>query len=288
MPAVISSVSYVQVGATADHVELGFSASYIDIAVAAQATFPDRFLVEVFTPTDAVRKSVTKGALDTFNLADDTSNEVAKATSDTVVMEDDTDIEFLLGKILADVQSLSDAKVVAVAKALVDLAVASDAKAISLSRALADSGLTLADLATVDASKSLSDSAVVTETLIAVRLFVRDFIDELVMSEANSLAITKAPFNHSVGTSDTDTYSFSKPVSESVVMIDNMDGDIQYQVVKVIGELLSAPTDLLVRSTDTTKSESVAISTSGVAFMTDYADISYFAEDYVGVSSTFS
>lgn len=276
------------VGAAATHVDLAFSASYIDIAVVAQATFPDRFLVEVFTPTDAVRKSVTKGTRDTLDPLDAAAKAVSKATSDTVVMEDDTDIDFLLGKILADVQSLSDAKVIAVAKALVDLAVASDARAISLSKSLADSGLTLADLARVTPSKGLSDSAVVTETLVAVRLFVRDFIEELVMVEAKSLAITKAPFNHFVGTSDTDTYSFSKPVSESVVMIDNMDGDIQYQVVKVIGELISSPTDVIVRSAGLAKSESVVTSTSGVAFMTDYADISYFAEDFVGVSSTFS
>lgn len=288
MPAVISTVSYKEVGATASYIELGFSSSYLDIAVVAETTFPDRFLVEIVTPADAIAKSVSKVARDTASFTDATASSFTKASADTVTMTDDADIDFLLGKLLADVGSLSDSKVIALAKALVDLAVASDAKAISLSKALADSGLTLADLARVTPTKGLSDSVTMSETIVAVRLFVREFVETLVTSEAASLSLTKAPFSHSVSTGDSDTYSFSKPISESVVMIDNMDGDITYQVVKVVGELISTPTDQMVRSAGLAKSESVTTSTSGVAFMTDYADISYFAEDYVGVSSTFS
>ena len=276
------------VSAAVSYIKPEYEASHINISVEAKLTFPDRFLVEVFTPSDAIAKSFGKSVGDSYSLQDASSRNLNKSARDTVVMEDDTDIEFFLGKILADVASLSDAKVIALAKALVDLAVASDARSITLSKALTDSGLTLEDLASVTSNKGIHDSVTMLDTVEAVRLFAREFIETLVISDVAGLHVTKPPFNHSVATSDADTISFAKPVSESVVMIDNMDGDITYQVVKVIGELISSPTDQMVRSAGLAKSESVSTSSSGVAFMTDYADISYFAEDYVGVSSTFS
>lgn len=285
--AVISSVSYKNVGASVSYKNLGFTASYTEISVFAEATFPDRFIVEVVTPSDRPYKSVTKGRSDLFSVSEDSYFSFGKTAADTVEMQDDTDIEFVLGKLLADTQSLSDAKIIALAKALVDLATASDAKAISLSKALAESGISLNDIQTLDSGKALADDVSLSDSVIAVRLFVREFLEELFATDAYGLEVTKAPFTEGVASSDSDTYSFSKPVSESIVMIDNMDGDITYQVVKVIGELISTPTDSLIRSLEMAKPDSVTLSTTGVAFMTDYADISYFAEDFVGVSSNF-
>lgn len=276
------------VSAAVSYISPAYATSYVDISVDAKLTFPDRFLVEVFTPADAVAKSVGKVTRDSYSLTDAGTRNLNKGARDAVVMQDSADITYLLGKILKDVQSLSDAKVIALAKALVDLAVASDAKSITLSKALADSGLTLGDIARVTPNKGLKDSVTMLETVSAVRLFAREFIETLLVSDAATKQITKPPFDQFVSTSDKDILSFNKPVSESVVMIDNMDGDITYQVVKVIGELISSPTDVMVRSAGLAKSESVTTSTSGVAFMTDYADISYFAEDFVGVSSNFS
>lgn len=299
--AVVSSVSYIEpratvsyteqtkVRAVASYVDARFMASYKDIIVFAEATFPDRLLVEVFTPADEVSKSLTKARSDQTNgFTEHVTRGIGKVSADSVVMEDDTDIEFVLGKILKDIPLLSDAKIVLLAKALVDMASASDASARHLTKVFNDSNISFSDVQTVAAGKNLSDSATITESIYAVRLFVREFVESLFASEAFASSFTKAPFELTVATNDSDTYSLSKLQNESVVMIDNMDGDIQYQVVKVIGELISTSNDQLIVSVAAGRSDSISTSSSGVAFTTNYADISYFAADYVGVSSTFS
>jgi len=287
MPVSASSLNAVI--ASVEHVELAFSQSYVDIAVFAEATFPDRLGVEVVTPADATAKSFGKSVSgDAIALADQSTRGVTKASADSVVMQDDADIDFVLGKILADVQSLSVAKVIALAKALIDIATASDAKALLLSKALQDSGITFTDLQNLSFVKTAADSISLTDNVEAVRLFIRTFAETLVSSDVYQATITKAPFSESVGPSDTDTLAFSKPASETVNMIDNMDGNIEYAFIKLIGELISTPTDQAVSSVALAKTEAVTAGSSGVAFMTDYADISYFAEDYVGVSSTFN
>jgi hypothetical protein len=66
-----------------------------------------------------------------------------------------------------------------------------------------------------------------------------------------------------------------------------MDGDLTYAFVKVIGEILTIP-DLQIIDFSTQKADNIAIASSGVLSMQDYCDITYFLEDYVGLSRTFT
>lgn len=339
------------------------SVSYRQIGVEAKLTFPDRFLVEVVAPTDVLAKSTTKGATDTFGAIDVPSKSAGKAVADSVTVFDDTDIDFLLGKLLHDAQSIADVKVLALSKALIDTQILSDAAAraftkkladitngfaeslsTEVGKALADSVLmeddadidywidkhlsdtavitaplaisfatafhdyfTNSDLAAIESikaaadatdplidaisqistSKGLADSFSTSDSIYAVRLFMREFVEELFATDSYSSSLSK-PFGETILAADVEEHSVTKGYLDNVVMIDNMDGDIQYHAVKLIGELISTPTDLTVLSGELAKADAINVSASGVAFMTDYADISYFAEDFVGVSSTFS
>lgn len=80
---------------------------------------------------------------------------------------------------------------------------------------------------------------------------------------------------------------YTKNVSELLSMADAMDGGIQYQIIKVradsIGSLDAYRVDF-----STNKADNVSTSSSGVLSMQDYCDITYFLEDYVGLSRAFS
>lgn len=212
--AVISSVSVSEAHAVASHKEPVAKVSYLDISVFAEATFPDRLIVEVVTPADQVVKEFTKTRRDRIN--------------------------------------------------------------------------SLAERVRKGFSKAASEVVLTSDHLTAVRTFVRYFSESIDSSESHTYAFTKAPFNFTVAASDLDTYVLDKNTSDVVSIIDNMDGNIQFHDFKVVGDVISTPGDQQVTSVSMAKSESVSASSSGIAFTTDYADISYFAADYVGVSSNFS
>lgn len=79
----------------------------------------------------------------------------------------------------------------------------------------------------------------------------------------------------------------NKPLpGESLYAIDNMDGDIQYQVVKVVGEL-QLVADAQVIENSAQKSDNISTSDAGYILFQDYVSPGYFAEDYVGAAQTF-
>jgi len=66
-----------------------------------------------------------------------------------------------------------------------------------------------------------------------------------------------------------------------------MDGNIQYLLIKVLNEALAvSDTQTVVFATN--KSDNAVLSSSGVLSMQDYCDITYFLEDYVGQTRTFT
>lgn len=73
---------------------------------------------------------------------------------------------------------------------------------------------------------------------------------------------------------------------DSLFLVDNMDGDIQYQVVKVINELQFV-LDAQVIDNSVQKADNIATSDGGLVVIQDYAEPSYFLEDYVGSARTF-
>jgi hypothetical protein len=86
---------------------------------------------------------------------------------------------------------------------------------------------------------------------------------------------------------DAPAITTNRPASDSFNLVDNMDGNIQYQVVKVINELQFIA-EAQVIDLSTQKADNIVTSSNGILSVQDYSDITYFLEDYVGLSRTFT
>jgi hypothetical protein len=79
----------------------------------------------------------------------------------------------------------------------------------------------------------------------------------------------------------------TKRFSDTVGMVDNMDTDIQYLLIKTMSELVSI-SDTSIISFGSAKADSVTANSAGLLVSQNYCDITYFLEDYVGTSRTFT
>jgi hypothetical protein len=103
--------------------------------------------------------------------------------------------------------------------------------------------------------------------------------------ELQPFDFTKGLFDASTP-QDAQSLSTSKPLQDGFYLVDNMDGDIQYQVVKVVNELQFV-LDAQVIDNSVQKADNIATSDGGLVVIQDYAEPSYFLEDYVGSARTF-
>ena len=265
-----------------------FTTSYIDVQVSAAVTFPDVLSVDVVTPTDLVALTTTKALADVYSgFQDQAVRSFVKARTDSVTMTDDIDIDFFLQKLLADTQGVTDAQAYQLLKALFENLTSADAKQLSFVKELADIVNTPVDSVAYTIEKAIADSVTLTDVAQAFKLYIRDFSDSFSTPDAYFLDIQPGQEQDSAAVSDTETLSVDKNLSETLNLLDNMDGDIEYVFVKLVSELLVA-SDAQAVDFASNKSDNAVLSSSGILSMQDYCDITYFLEDYVGVSRTFT
>jgi hypothetical protein len=276
--AVVASVAYV---------EPEFNASWLEVQVLAACSFPDVLAVDVVTPTDLFKHSFTKSLKDqTSGFAETTIRQFEKASADEVVVFDDTDIDYWIEKNLADLQALADAQVITTSKLVLDNATPTDLAALSSTKALADSIGVPTDAVANVIFKALADSFSLADAAQVFKLYIRSFEDSLDVPDASVLE-PQQPKTEIATASDSSLFGVDKNLSEGLNLIDNMDGDIEYAFIKVIGELLVS-NDIQVIDFATNKADNVLTGSSGVVVMQDYCDITYFLTDYVGTSRTFT
>lgn len=277
--AVVSSISYLEPEA---------QAQWLEINVLAQASFPDVLSVDVVTPTDLITLATNKGLQDsTDGLADVLIRALTKALADSFTMQDSTDIAYSIEKNLADTQAVVESLRRTVAKALADASSVADSASLAHSKSLADVLSAPADsLSSIGVSKGVADSATITETILTTLIFIRELAEAIGNSDSASLA-NSLPKAETLASTDSSTRSAGKNLSEGLNLIDNMDGDIEYNIVKLVGELLVS-SDGQAIDFATQSSDNVLTSSSGSLTMQDYSDITYFLTDYVGESRAFT
>jgi hypothetical protein len=247
---------------------------------------PDVLAVEVITPADDLVLAFGKKLVDTSALSDLTSKTLLKPSADTATMADAVEHKSF-GKKLADSASGADALVYALSKNVSpDSAVATDAYNILTAKVFADTLSMPTDAVTGKIfTKVLADSISFTDSVEAHKLFIRTFDDALTTPDLYTSEFS-GPETETATATDVYNHSVQKNFFESTVLVDNMDGNIEYHIIKLIGELLST-SDTKVIDFATNKSDNVVSSDGGVLSMQDYCDITYFLEDYVGISRTF-
>lgn len=107
-------------------------------------------------------------------------------------------------------------------------------------------------------------------------------------SDGTIRSVSKA-LAHSVVTSDFSSKVIGRVITDGFAMNDSADlaDGITYQSVKYITNLAFV-TDSSTRAWNANKTDSVNLGSSGSLTSQSYCDLSYFAEDYVGESRTFS
>jgi hypothetical protein len=240
--------------ASLSYVRPVFTANYLQIRVVAEVTMPDVLNVDIVTPTDLVTLSTTK------------------ALDDTTGGFTDRLVEIIFGKGLADTPVLSD------------LAVIGD---IQPHRDGIDTATSADSITGFTFTKYLADTFAMVDDATAVRLFERSFADSFNVPDVPYKDITPEGQIDLATTSDSSSLGTDKALSDAFGMIDNMDGDIEYLLFKVTSESISS-SDAQIIDFNPQKADNIATDSSGVLSMQDYCDITYFLEDYVGLSRTFT
>ena len=263
--------------------KLADSFAYVDVL---RRAFTKK-LADSSTTVDKAVLSTGKALFDVYvGFTDHTTVAFGKAAFDSVTMMDDVDIDYWLDKQLKDSQEMADALAFSLVKGTItDSASTLDITTLESTKGLADTLSLPVEAVAVAFSKALADSFSITDAASAFKLYIRDYADNLTSSDATYLE-AQLPESESASATDVYVHTVLKNVAEDVILIDNMDGDIQYAFVKLIGELLIS-SDNKVIDFAANKSDNVTSSDGGVLSMQDYCDITYFLEDYVGISRTF-
>jgi len=244
--------------------------------------------VDIINPIDGVVLSTTKSLKDVSALADDSTLSVDKAEADSQALADTTIRSVTKG--LADTQAPTDAITAkSLTKALADfIAAPQDQPFLTTAKSFSDNTDGFEDgIQSKTLTKGLADSVTMSDVAIAVREFVRSFSEDAPLQDAYVSTFTAGNEAENLGSTDASSLQTSKGLTDSAILIDNMDGDLTYAFVKLTSELLEAQ-DAQVLDLSKQTSDNVLGEDAGFLIMQDYADITYFAEDYVGISRTFT
>jgi hypothetical protein len=263
-----------------------FRANYLQIKVIAEVTMPDVLNVDIVTPIDLVSLSTTKSLSDVTNgFLDQIVRTLGKSFADSATSTDL--LTRTAQKNLAEIQALADADQISFFKALADFTNPTDLAALSTVKALADDISAPTDSVANAIHKVFADSVTLVDFAQAFKLYIRTFNETLTTPDLYSDFFESGVTADDATVADESFRVTGKVFTEGLNAIDNMDGDLTYAFIKVIGELLTTP-DLQIIDFSTQKADNIAIDSSGVLSMQDYCDITYFLEDYVGLSRTFT
>lgn len=157
---------------------------------------------------------------------------------------------------------------------------------LDVSKPVADSLNRPTDALTLRAQKNIADSVSVAESIETTLIYVRTFSENIFAADTQALAVDKLKTDAVVIGEDS-VYDLSKPLTDIVSMVDNMDANIQHSFIKTLSEF-TTNTDAQVIDFKPNKADNVATGSSGYLLMQDYCDITYFLEDYVGSYRTFT
>jgi hypothetical protein len=263
-----------------------FRANYLQIKVIAEVTMPDVLNVDIVTPIDLVSLSTTKSLSDVTNgFLDQIVRTLGKSFADSATSTDL--LTRTAQKNLAEIQALADADQISFFKALADFTNPTDLAALSTVKALAETISAPTDSVANAIHKVFADSVTLVDFAQAFKLYIRAFDETLTTPDLYSDFFESGVTADDATVADQSFRDTGKIFTEGLNAIDNMDGDLTYAFVKVIGEILTTP-DLQIIDFSTQKADNIVIDSSGILSMQDYCDITYFLEDYVGLSRTFT
>jgi hypothetical protein len=250
-----------------------------------------RFIQDVVAVADGTAYSLTKPLSDAVTPPDAISVSALKALADGFAMNDGSEAvdgsTYSFSKGISNVTFTSDATTTTALKLLQDTQTLQDLVAKTPNKALADV-FDLTDDETVAALKGLSDSVTMQDTIATLLLFIRDFSDSVSVPDLRATLFTPATKAEQIFVADTDNIDYQKNIADGFAMNDGseaVDGST-YSFHKGISNVAFVG-DVRSLIFAASRVESVAVADAGLLSVQDYCDLSYFAEDYVGLSQSF-
>jgi hypothetical protein len=242
-----------------------------------------RPLADNFSLTDFPVRNFGKQTTDFFGLSDTDSLLVTKANADSLTVPDSTARGFT--KARTDSFSLADSKSFLLARPAADSFTFTDSASRTSTKALTDS-FTQADALNRSFTKARTDSFTLSDT--STRVATKRLVDSFNQSDSNTKAFVKARADAFTFT-ELLSRSLTRTIQDGFAMNDSADlaDGITYQTVKYVNNLAFV-TDAKVLLPRLGKTDTVSLVSAGLLTSQSYCDMSYFAEDYVGQSRTFS
>ena len=161
-----------------------------------------------------------------------------------------------------------------------------DGTAISFTKSPSEIAST-ADAVYLAVEKLLADTISLADSINTTLVFLRDFSESQAIDDAIALSYQKL-LAETPNITDSLAISFERTLSDGVGMNDSAEaGDgITFSFATSIQNIVFT-SDADQRNFQKTRTESVSTSDSGFVLQQDYIDLTYFAEDYVGVGYTF-
>ena len=279
-------------------------------AVSIMVGFARSYADSVSTSDTITSFGVVKGLIDQITSLDALAMSLTKQLADTVVVIDNADansgdgLEYTDIKPSSDAVGASDLAVSALTKLLADTVSLTEALQQIVAKVLTDT-TTAVEQAFLELGRPVSDAVSSSDMFDRVFAAARTYADSVLQTEVLALDNTKPQsdiytatdtFNRvfnanlapsdSQGTTDSARFDATKAVADTYAASDVFD--------RIFAANLTASDSFLtldvLASIDVSKllTDAANAVSSGSLRMTDYADITYFAEDYVGSTRTFS
>lgn len=145
----------------------------------------------------------------------------------------------------------------------------------------------LAEQISLGVDKTVEDSQALTDLIFIATTFNRSLADITSLSDTTTLGVDKA-FTDSISDSDAAAVAVTKLIADSLAMADSLvsvnftDAEDDALAIDDLGIDDDPEWNLGKNLSDT-----ASTTDSGLLIMQDYCDITYFAEDYAGLSRTF-
>jgi hypothetical protein len=293
------------------YIEASFQASWTDVSVFAEVTFPDVLSVDIITPADRPYKSLSRPVVDGFNAnTDSLSQQFQKVVADIITITEGPEFTYTYGARESEAQAIADAFKYAKSKLLAPETLYlidnmdGDVE-FAMVKVIGELQL-LQDALVNNLQKNLADSVEPTDIFTKLLTILRSFSDSLTSSDILesfdfSKFLTETPtsvdffkFTSTKPLVDTSPaldesywhffkvalgseYDYTLPYPEPAYFAQNYVGG-------VVGETLSTSDVFLSeRIYGRFPVDAVNLGDGGTVSMQDYTTTTYFAADYVGV-----
>lgn len=221
---------------------------------------------------------------DAVDSADSSTRAAELGKSDQVGASDTQVLD--VTKLVTDAFAVAEFIQAAVDKALADSVAAPDQHAFTLGKPALDT-VGASSAAAYDLSKLFGDSVGTTDSVEVVIVLIRDFLDSFGVTDSRSFAFTKATQDGVVAT-EALSRDITKALADGVGMSDfaGVGDGIAFVLVRTVANVAFIA-DNSARESLLAKSELTNVTDSGSIVNQDYCDLTYFAEDYVGVARSF-